>query len=83
MSAPGRVLDIEGDDAVVDLGGRRRRAALHLRSDIRVGDWVLVGAGSVLRRLDADEAALIVGALEAAIASSNAPSASTTDGGPS
>lgn len=59
IAFPGRVLAIEAADAIVDIDGRRRRASLRLRTDVVVGDWVLVGAGSVLRRLDAREAAEI------------------------
>lgn len=59
ISFPGRVLAVEDDDAIVEIDGRRRRASLRMRADVAVGDWVLVGAGSVLRRLDAREAAEI------------------------
>lgn len=59
IAFPGRVLAVEEADVIVDIDGRQRRASLRMRADIAVGDWVLVGAGSVLRRLDAREAAEI------------------------
>ena len=59
IAFPGRVLAVDDADAVVEIEGRTRRASLRMRADIVVGDWVLVGAGSVLRRLDAREAAEI------------------------
>lgn len=59
IAFPGRVVAVEEADAIVDIDGRQRRASLRMRADIVVGDWVLVGAGSVLRRLDAREAAEI------------------------
>jgi hydrogenase assembly chaperone HypC/HupF len=53
------VIAVEEADAIVDVDGRSRRASLRMRTDVVVGDWVLIGAGSVLRRLDAREAAEI------------------------
>ena len=54
---PGRVLAIEADHAIVDLDGRVRRASLLRMPDVSAGDWALVAAGTVLRRLESDEAA--------------------------
>lgn len=59
IAFPGRVLAVEEADAIVEIDGRQRRASLRMRADVAVGDWVLVGAGSVLRLLDAREAAEI------------------------
>ena len=56
LTAPARVIRTEGDDAVIDLSGRTRRASLLLEPDISPGDWVLVGAGRVVRRLTSHEA---------------------------
>ena len=81
IALPGRVLALDDDDAVVEMDGRRRRASLRMRADVMVGDWVLVGAGSVVRRLDADEAARITTELKAAIASTDARLAAMTPGG--
>jgi hydrogenase assembly chaperone HypC/HupF len=53
---PGRVIAIEADQAIVDLDGRVRRASLMRLPDVAVGDWALVAAGTVLRRLAPDEA---------------------------
>jgi len=69
MAFPGRVLAVEDADAIVDVDGRSRRASLRMRTDVTVGDWVLVGAGSVLRRLDAREAAEISLLLKSAMKS--------------
>lgn len=81
ISFPGRVLAVDQADAIVEIDGRQRRASLRMRADVAVGDWVLVGAGSVLRRLDPDEAAQISSTLKAAIASTDARLAATTPGG--
>ena len=56
LTAPARVVSVLGDVAVVEHDGRRRTASLQLLSDARPGDWVLLGAGAALRRLDPTEA---------------------------
>jgi hydrogenase expression/formation protein HypC len=67
LAAPAQILSLEGADAVVDLDGRRRRASLLRGPEVAVGDWVLVAAGTVLRRIDPDEAIELDRTLRAAI----------------
>ena len=55
LTAPGRVLAIDGEMALVDLDDRPRRASLALVPDAAVGDWVLVAAGLVLEVMDEAE----------------------------
>jgi hydrogenase expression/formation protein HypC len=81
IAFPGLVVAIEGDNAVVELDGRRRRASLRMQADVRVGDWVLIGAGSVLRRLAPDEATRIHDILAAAVASIDRSPAAPLSGG--
>jgi hydrogenase assembly chaperone HypC/HupF len=66
ISYPGRVVALEDQQAVVDTTGRRRRASTLIIPDIAVGEWVMVGAGSILRRLDDAEAALLTATLDTA-----------------
>jgi len=66
LVAPARVIALEGTAAVVDDRGRRRRASLLLEPGTRVGDWVLLGSGTVLRRLDPIEAEGILETIRAA-----------------
>jgi hydrogenase expression/formation protein HypC len=80
IAFPGLVLAVDQADVVVQVDGRRRRASLRMRADVAVGDWVLVGAGSVLRRLDAAEAAEIGRTLKAAMAATDARLAAMTQG---
>jgi hydrogenase expression/formation protein HypC len=56
IAYPGQVLEIGGGMALVDIDHRTRRASTALVPETRVGDWVLVAAGAVLRVLDPDEA---------------------------
>jgi hydrogenase assembly chaperone HypC/HupF len=82
IAFPGRVLAIEGAGVVLEVDGRRRRASTLLQPEVCVGDWVLVGAGTVLRRLEADEAAELTRTLSVARASTDAASAAANPGGP-
>jgi hydrogenase assembly chaperone HypC/HupF len=66
LVAPARVISIDGQAAVVDHDGRHRRASLLLEPETHVGDWVIVGSGTVLRRLDPFEAAEILETLRVA-----------------
>jgi hydrogenase assembly chaperone HypC/HupF len=65
---PGRVTAIDAAGATVDTEGRRRRASTLLMPDIAIGDWVLVAAGTIVDRLDPDEAEMIRATLLEAIA---------------
>ena len=55
LTAPARVLAVDGDMALVDLDGMARRASLVLLPDASVGDWVLVASGLVLEALEEAE----------------------------
>ena len=63
LAFPGQVVAVDAAGAVVDVDGVRRRAATFLLPDVAIGDWVTVAAGSVLGRIDADEAVELVGLL--------------------
>lgn len=56
MTLPGRVVAVEPLCATIETEGRVRRASTILVPEVAIGDWVLVGAGSVLQRLDPDVA---------------------------
>lgn len=81
ITFPGRVLQIVEFGALVEIDGQRRRASTLLQPAVAVDDWVLVGAGTILRRLDADEAAELTRTLTAARASIDARRAAPSLGG--
>jgi len=54
---PAQVVEVDGEGATVEDRGRRRRASTQLVTDVGPGDWILVAAGSVVRRLDPEDAA--------------------------
>jgi hydrogenase expression/formation protein HypC len=66
LSAPGLVTSVEEGTARVVVAGVTRTALTLLTPDVRAGDWVLVGAGAVIRRIGHDEAESIERAIHAA-----------------
>lgn len=56
IAVPGKVLRIEDNVATISFGGSIRRANLDLEEGVREGDYVVVHAGFVIRRLDEEEA---------------------------
>jgi hydrogenase maturation factor len=58
---------VDSDGAIVETEGRRRRASTLFLADVAVGDWVTVAAGTVVDRLEPDEAADIQSRLRTAM----------------
>jgi hydrogenase assembly chaperone HypC/HupF len=83
LGFPGLVVAVDPAGATIDTEGRRRRASILLAPDLQPGEWVFVAAGTVVDRLDPEEAAFIrsqlisAGALEPRPASDE-PSAEET-----
>lgn len=65
LTAPAQVIELRDGSAVVQLGDARLRASAALTPAIRVGDWALVSAGTILEILDPGTAAEIGAALRA------------------
>ncbi|ROR32527.1 HypC/HybG/HupF family hydrogenase formation chaperone [Inmirania thermothiophila] len=57
LAVPARVVELlPGEEAMVDMGGVRRRISVALVEGIEVGDYVVVHVGYALSRLDPEEA---------------------------
>jgi hydrogenase expression/formation protein HypC len=57
LAIPARVAErLEGEEALVDLGGVRKRVSLALVPEAAVGDYVIVHAGYAISLLDPGEA---------------------------
>jgi hydrogenase assembly chaperone HypC/HupF len=74
---PGIVVALDSDGAIVETEGRRRRASTLFLTDIAIGDWVTVAAGTVVERLEPDQAADIRTMLRVAMTAALNP---TTEG---
>lgn len=56
LAQVGKILEIQGETAKVDLGGGTTVTASVAMTEAKVGDFVLVHAGYVLKVLDMQEA---------------------------
>ena len=87
IAFPGLVVAVDSSGAVVETEGRRRRASTLFLPDIAVGDWVTVAAGTIVERLEPEQAVEIQAALRTAIAldmgDRSAPGATDQAGGTS
>ena len=56
LAVPMQLVEKNGLEGIVELGGVRRKTSLALLADAQVGDHVLVHAGYAIANVDADEA---------------------------
>jgi hydrogenase expression/formation protein HypC len=56
LAIPARIVELEGDRAIVDAMGNRFRAKTTLLPDARLGNLVLVHAGFAISLVDEEEA---------------------------
>jgi hydrogenase expression/formation protein HypC len=56
LAIPARIIELEGDNAVVDAMGNHFKARTTLIPDARLGDLVLVHAGFAIATVDEEEA---------------------------
>lgn len=56
LAIPARVISVEGDQAVVDIGGNRQGVNLSLLENVSPGDYVLVHVGFAIQKYDQREA---------------------------
>lgn len=56
LAIPARIVELKGDNAVVDAMGNRYRAKTTLLPEARLGDLVLVHAGFAISQVDEEEA---------------------------
>ncbi|MGA1979258.1 MAG: HypC/HybG/HupF family hydrogenase formation chaperone [Sedimentisphaerales bacterium] len=56
LAIPARIVELKGDNAVVDAMGNRYRAKTTLLPEAKMGDLVLVHAGFAISLVDEEEA---------------------------
>ena len=56
LAIPARIVELEGDNAVVDAMGNSFRAKTTLLPEAKLGDLVLVHAGFAISQVDEEEA---------------------------
>jgi hydrogenase expression/formation protein HypC len=57
LSIPAKIVSIDGDMAEVSVGGSLFKAGLHMISDVKVGDYILLHAGFAIQKISEQEAA--------------------------
>lgn len=56
LAIPARIVELEGDKAIVDAMGNRWRAKTTLLPEAKLGDLVLIHAGFAISLVDEEEA---------------------------
>ncbi len=56
LSIPGKITELDGVRAVVDILGASREISVELVPEVAVGDYVLIHAGCAIQKLDEEEA---------------------------
>ncbi len=56
LSIPAKVEKIEGDMAVVSVGGTEYNASLQMVDDVKIGDYILLHTGFALQKISEEEA---------------------------
>jgi len=56
LAIPARIVELEGDKAVVDARGNRWKARTTLLAEAKLGDLVLIHAGFAISLVDEEEA---------------------------
>jgi len=61
VAIPYKVLEVkENSWAEIEVAGTKQEVSLRLFPEVEVGDWVLVNLGSVVARIEEDEASEII-----------------------
>lgn len=56
LGIPGKIIEINGDMAAIDVAGTRKDASLRLMEKAAVGDFVIIHAGFAIEKVDTEKA---------------------------
>jgi len=56
LSIPAKVTSINGDTAVVSVGGTEYEASLQLLNDVKIGDYILLHTGFAIQKISEEDA---------------------------
>ncbi len=57
LSIPAKIVSIDGSMAEVSVGGSLFKAGLHMITDPKIGDYILLHAGFAIQKISEQEAA--------------------------
>ena len=64
LAIPGKVLSLDGNKGVVEIGNMKREVFMHLVPDAVVDEYVLVHAGCAIQLIDEEEAKITLDILK-------------------
>ena len=56
LAIPMKVIEVEGEEALVEIGGVKKKVIINLVKDVKIGDYLIVHAGFAIQKLDEKEA---------------------------
>ncbi|HBG46451.1 MAG TPA: HypC/HybG/HupF family hydrogenase formation chaperone [Deltaproteobacteria bacterium] len=56
LGIPGKIIEVKGDVAMVDVAGTRKEANVRLMKDVRAGEYVIIHAGFAIEKVDEEKA---------------------------
>ncbi|MBI1913104.1 MAG: HypC/HybG/HupF family hydrogenase formation chaperone [Deltaproteobacteria bacterium] len=56
LGIPGKIIEINGSTAKVDIAGTRKEASIKLMEDVKVGEFVIIHAGFAIEKVDEQKA---------------------------
>jgi len=56
LAIPMRVIEVKGEEALVEIGGVKKKVIINLVEDVKTGDYLIVHAGFAIQKLDEKEA---------------------------
>jgi len=56
LATPGKIIEIKGEEAVVDFNGISKKVMISLTPQVKVGDYVIVHAGFSIQKLSQENA---------------------------
>ena len=64
LAIPGKVLSLDENKGIVEIGNMTREVFMHLVPDAVVNEYVLVHAGCAIQKIDKDEAKITLDILK-------------------
>ena len=64
LAIPGKVLSLNGNKGIVEVGNMKREVYMHLVPEADVDEYVLVHAGCAIQMIDEDEAKITMDILK-------------------
>lgn len=56
LAIPMELIEIEGDNGIVELSGVKKEVSLRLLDSVEIGDFLIIHAGFAIEKLDPEEA---------------------------